>query len=97
MKKKTKIRICVLAVVLLIVAALSVWSTSARPFFYSEALHISRVRDRAEKRFLGEGSEYTDLEVYPVYNEKEKLAYMLVELKPQGFLYVQLIDSGVLT
>ena len=40
---------------------------------------------------MGEGSEYTGLEVYPVYNEYDELNYMLIEFQPQGFLYV-LID-----
>lgn len=46
---------------------------------------------RAKERFLGEGSENTGLEVYPVYNEYDELNCMLIEFQPQGFLYV-LID-----
>ena len=57
---------------------------------YSEEQHIQRVRERAEERFLGEDSEYTGLEVYPIYNEYDELKYMLIELEPQGFLYVRI-------
>lgn len=34
--------------------------------FYSEEQHIQRIRERAEERYWGEGSEYTGLEVYPI-------------------------------
>lgn len=96
MKKKTKILACVLAVVMLFVAALCVWCWSRTSSFYSEKQHMKRVTRRAEERFLGEGSEYTGLEVYPLYNEDEKLEYMLIELQPQGFMYVRINDSAFL-
>ena len=62
--------------------------------FYSEEQHIQRVTERAEKRFLGEGSEYTGLEVYPLYNEYDELRYMLIEFEPQGFVYVAISDRA---
>ena len=65
--------------------------SSCRASSYTEEEHIARVTERARERFLGEGSEYTGLEVYPVYNEYDELNYMLIEFQPQGFLYV-LID-----
>ena len=65
--------------------------SSCRASSYTEEEHIARVTERAKERFLGEGSEYTGLEVYPVYNEYDELNYMLIEFQPQGFLYV-LID-----
>ena len=37
---------------------------------------------------MGEGSEYTGLEVYPIYNEYDELKYALIEFEPQGFVYV---------
>lgn len=60
----------------------------------SEDRHIARVRKLAEERYLGENSEYTGLEVYPLYNENDELRYMLIELEPQGFMYVR-INEGV--
>ena len=61
--------------------------------FYSEEQHIQRIRKRAEKRFLGEDSEYTGLEVYPIYNEYDKIKYALIEFEPQGFLYVYICEK----
>ena len=64
--------------------------------WYSEEQHIARVRERAEERFLGEGSEYTGLEVYPIYNEYDELKYMLIELEPQDYFYVLIRDRPFL-
>ena len=87
MKKITKFYVCIIAVVSLTAAGLCTGCSSG---FYSEEQHIQRVRERAEERYLGEGSEYTGLEVYPVYNDYVELKYMLIELEPQGFMYVRI-------
>ncbi len=78
----------VLAFLLLVAAGLTVWILSNWSGFYTEAQHLARIRKRAEKRYLGEGSEYTSLEVYPVYNEEDAFEYALIEFEPYGFLYV---------
>ncbi len=80
----------VLAFYLLLAAGLTVWVVSNWSGFYTEEQHLSRIRKRAEKRYLGEGSEYKSLEVYPVYNEEDVFEYALVEFEPYGFLYVQI-------
>ena len=74
----------------MILAAIGLGFTGCSSAFYSEEQHIQRVTERAEKRFLGEGSEYTGLEVYPIYNEYDDLKYMLIELEPHGFMYVHI-------
>ncbi len=82
-----KILACVLALVVLVGAALCVWVVmDAR--VYTEEQHLYRIRKRAERRFLGEGSEFTGLEVYPLYDENEEFHYALIEFEPQGHLYV---------
>lgn len=90
MKRFTKLFACLSAVILLMVAGLFVGCSSS---VYSEEQHLERVKERAEERFLGEDSEYTGLEVYPLYNEYDKLKYVLVELEPQGFMYVRINDK----
>ena len=89
MKKVSKVFACIAAGVSLIAASLCTGCTG----MYSEEQHMQRITARAEKRFLGEGSEYTGLEVYPIYNEYDELAYMLIELEPQGFVYVLIRDD----
>ena len=91
MKKSIKIFACVVAGILLIVAGLYVGCSAS---FYSEERHIQRIKNRAEERFLGEGSEYTGLEVYPIYNEYDDLRYALIEFEPQGFLYVYISERA---
>ena len=88
-RKSCKMAAALLSFVLLLGMLLSL--SSCRASSYTEEEHIARVTERARERFLGEGSEYTGLEVYPVYNEYDELNYMLIEFQPQGFLYV-LID-----
>ena len=90
MKRFIKFFACMTAVMLLCVSAGLCSGCSAS--FYSEKQHIQRVRERAEERYLGEGSEYTGLEVYPLYNEYDELKYMLIELEPQGYIYVYISD-----
>lgn len=88
-RKSCKMAAALLSFVLLLGMLLSF--SSCRASSYTEEEHVARVTERAKERFLGEGSEYTGLEVYPVYNEYDELNYMLIEFQPQGFLYV-LID-----
>ncbi len=83
-----KILACALALVVLVGAALCVWVVmDAR--VYTEEQHLYRIRKRAERRFLGEGSAYTGLEVYPLYDENDEFHYALIEFEPQGFIYVE--------
>ena len=90
MKKVSKVFACIAAGVSLVAASLCTGCTAGS---YTEEQHIQRVTARAEERFLGEGSEYTGLEVYPIYNEYDELNYMLIELEPQGFVYVLIRDD----
>lgn len=89
MKKVSKVFACIAAGVSLVAAALCTGCTG----MYSEDQHMQRITARAEERFLGEGSEYTGLEVYPLYNEYDELEYALIELEPQGFVYVCINDQ----
>ena len=87
-RKSCKMAAALLSFVLLLGMLLSL--SSCRASSYTEEEHIARVTERAKERFLGEGSEYTGLEVFPVYNEYDELNYMLIEFQPQGFLYVHI-------
>ena len=88
--KKSKVFCLIMAVCSLFAASLCTGCSA----LYSEEQHMRRIRERAEERFLGEDSEYTGLEVYPIYNEYDELKYALIEFEPQGFLYV-LIREGI--
>ena len=89
MRKITRVCVCLVSVLLMMAAGLCSGCSSD---IYSEEQHIQRIKERAEKRFLGEESEYTGLEVYPIYNEYDTLKYALIEFEPQGFLYVYISE-----
>ena len=91
MRKFTRIGACLVSILLLIAAGLCVGCSSD---MYSEEKHMQRIRERAEERFLGEDSEYTGLEVYPIYNEYDELKYALIEFEPQGFVYVYISERA---
>lgn len=76
--------------IMVVVLGAAMLCTGCSSGFYSEEQHIQRARERAEKRYLGEDSEYTGLEVYPIYNEYDELRYALIEFEPQGFVYVSI-------
>ncbi len=91
MRKITRVCVCLVSVLLLMAAGLCSGCSSD---MYSEEQHIQRIKERAEKRFLGEESKYTGLEVYPIYNEYDTLKYALIEFEPQGFLYVSISNQA---
>ena len=91
MRRHGKIVICAVALILTFAASLCT-GCGISSDVYTEEQHIQRITERAEARFLGEESEYTGLEVYPVYNEYDELKYALIEFEPQGFLYVAIGD-----
>ena len=90
-RKSCKMAAALLSFALLLGMLLSL--SSCRASSYTEEEHVARVTERAKERFLGEGSEYTGLEVFPVYNEYDELNYMLIEFQPQGFLYVHIAEK----
>ena len=89
---KKKILLLTVSAILVVVLVMLVLSSYA--WFYTEKQHIHRIRERAEKRFLGEDSEYTGLEVYPIYNEYDEMRFVLIEFEPQGFIYVHIKDQA---
>lgn len=94
-KKEVIIIFCiVLSIVLLLITALVGFLVGIPTDIYSEKKHIQRITKRAEERFLGEDSEYTGLEVYPIYNEYDELRYALIEFEPKGFVYVYISEKG---
>lgn len=90
----SKKKIVILTVSAILVVVLVILILSSYAWFYTEERHIHRIRERAERCFLGEDSEYTGLEVYPIYNEYDKLEYALIEFEPQGFIYVHIKNQA---
>ena len=97
MKQVKKIGIF-FAAILLLVAGLSCFAGCEKKWkWFTEEQHLERVRKRVEERYMGEGSEYTSFEVFPVYNEYDELAYFVVDFQPQGYLYIELNKDSIWT
>lgn len=92
----SKKRIVLLSISAILVVVLLMLILSSYAWFYTEKQHIQRIRARAERRFLGEDSEYTSLEVYPIYNEYDEMRFALIEFEPQGYIYVYISERAFL-
>lgn len=90
MRKRTAVILPVVAVlaVALIIAYLSTFS-----WFYSDETHTKRVRELVENRYMTETGEYTDYELFPLFNENDELAYFLVEFEPFGYVYILINET----
>ncbi len=93
MKVKTKIivsisvfiKICIYVVIALLIRG-------ERVSDFTEAEHVERISERVEARYI-DGDEYTDFSVYPLYDSNDNFTYFcLVELKPKGYFYVEILD-----
>ena len=60
---------------------------------YSEEDHLKRVAERVDERYMSSDYDFTSYDLYPVYDENEKLIYALVEFEPQGFVFVLITNS----
>lgn len=89
---KKKIVLLLISAILVIVLVMLILASYS--WFYTDTMHIKRIKKRAEKLYLGENSQYTELEVYPIYNEYDELNYALIEFEPQGFIYVHIKDQA---
>ena len=91
-KKKTIILCVVLAVVIALLAILGVRIIKNSSWAYTEEQHLQRINELVEKRYMGEKSEYTSYEVFPLYDQNEKMKYCIVEFEPCGFVWVKIND-----
>ncbi len=92
--KKKKIVLCVvLAVVIALLAVLGVRIIKGSSWAYTEEQHLQRISKLVEKRYMGEKSEYTSYEVFPLYDQNEKMKYCIVEFEPYGFVWVKINDN----
>ena len=88
MKKKNLLAL-VLATVMSAVSMLLFVGCRESADDYTEEEHLARVTELARKRYI-ENGDFTDLEVFPLYDANDKLAYFLIELQPTGYVYVML-------
>ena len=92
-KKKTIILCVVLAIVIALLAVVGVRIIKGSSWAYTEEQHLQRISKLVEKRYMGEKSEYTSYEVFPLYDQNEKMKYCIVEFEPYGFVWVKINDN----
>ncbi len=94
---KRKIAAVVLVGLLSFVTMASTGCAAERASYFTEEEHLATVTERIEKKYMTEDGKFTSFAVYPLYNEKDKLQYFLVEFEPQGFVYVKIRDKWTFT
>lgn len=105
MKKKKKKSLIALIIIFLVLTLNLVIFYPQKPSNFSTDEHIERISKLVEKRYINEskdyknsenytGVNYTDFEVFPLYDESEKINYYLVELEPYGYVYVCITDTS---
>ena len=92
-KKKIIVLCVVLAVVIALLAVLGVRIIKGSSWAYTEEQHLQRISKLVEKRYMCEKSEYTSYEVFPLYDQNEKMKYCIVEFEPYGFVWVKINDN----
>ncbi len=88
MKKITAVALMIVVLCGLMTFTACTTEIRESPDDYTIEQHVEAISKRVEERYFGADSEYTGYELYPLYNEKDELAYFLVEMEPYGILYV---------
>ncbi len=71
--------------------AISFCGCTRYPEDYTIEEHIKNITKKVQKRYIdSERYEFESFEVYPIYDQDDKLSYFLVEFEPQGFLFIHL-------
>ncbi len=99
MKNKLLKLLCVGTLLIMSIGVLCACNPVITADRYTDAQHLQRVSQRARAHFIRKnspdnGKEYTDMEVYPLYNAFDQLEYFLIDLEPYGYAYVKIDFSG---
>ena len=81
--KKIK-RIIAILMLFVILSSLSV--CARRADFFTEEQHAKRISERLDK-------DPTTYNLYPLYNQEDKLTHFLVEMEPYGFTVIYVFDE----
>ena len=91
---KKIIRITILLIILITIPTTIMCRSSC---MYSEKGHYRRIQKRIEERFITTGL-YEEYELYPLYDEEDKLRYFVVEFSPTDYRVISInkYDFGCL-
>ena len=89
-----RIVLIILAVILVVFVFLCCFGE--KPEQFTEEQHIARITKRLNRKIKKKFSkawftfEYDSFEVYPLYNQDEKLEFFLVEFEPSSFIFIRM-------
>ncbi len=92
-----RIVLIILAVILVVFVFLCCFGE--KPEQFTEEQHIARITRKLNRKIKKAFSndrytfEYDSFEVYPLYNQDEKLEFFLVEFEPSSFMFISMIDN----
>ena len=89
------ILIIILIFVLIIGVLLALLAIPVKPEWFSENFHMKNVTKYAQEYYVGKNG-CTSVEIYPVYDENEKLTHFIIEKQPEGFQFVTLMTRTIL-
>ena len=96
MKKKMTCIVCLLVIVVVLVS-LGIYFKPRKAEELSEEEHLSVLSKKIEYYYIDhiqdERVDYTDFELYPLYDNNDEFKYVLVEFKPKGYTYVYITDE----
>ena len=108
-RKLSKKIVILVVTIILVVGILAMILYNQRASRYTQEQHLSRVGERIQKTYIdsnlslraygapneemAEGIKATSFDVYPLYDENDRLKYCLVEFYPYGFLFVLIRDE----
>ena len=87
-KKSIILMLALIMTLSLLMLTLFGCTTTLDPNDYTMEEHIQMISERVQARFMGENSEYTSFEVYPLYNKIDEVIAYLIEFEPVGFIFV---------
>jgi len=80
-------------IIIFLISIISIISlTGCKVKHYSEEEIIEEVHRLINLKYFNNNNkyEYTSYELYPVYNDKDIMEYLLIEFEPYGFVFIQI-------
>lgn len=98
MKKWAKrVTACLLFCIIICFLILNFASCAKKADSFTVEEHVQRITERLMKRFNNEDDwlfiNETGFNVYPLYDQNDKVNYCLVEFEPEGFTIVRILDE----
>ena len=98
MKKWVKrVTACLLFCIIICSLILNFASCAKKADSFTVEEHVQRITERLMKRFNNEDDwlfiNETGFNVYPLYDQNDKVNYCLVEVEPEGFMFVRILDE----